>query len=162
MPTTVFTLLVAIFLSHAALIPRTISRLTTAMCHKTYHKHACGCTKLKALTFCRWVDDAEHLVAGHGMHHYGAARQFDLVVDLKSHHDAHAADDDTVSFDGDDDYRRVARLVEAEFERLRAKCQRDSVLLIEVQDGVCVLCRRWALPEGVVYVGKGARVKGRA
>jgi hypothetical protein len=126
------------------------------MCNKTFLEYTCGCIKLKRLTFCTWVDSAEHLVRDNGMHHYGEVRKFDIIVYLKSAHDSHAPDD-TVSVDDDGDEERITKFVEMQFEELRGRCERDTVLSTEKKERGCEVCERWALPEGVVYVGKGLK-----
>jgi uncharacterized protein YbbK (DUF523 family) len=105
------------------------------MCHKTHHQFSCGCTKLKVLAFCTWVDDAEYLVADIGMRrNEGTMWRFDAIMLCKVIH-GFETPRRAVRFQEEDD-----AWIHAEVQRLKDSCERDTVDVYEDRERACVLC----------------------
>jgi hypothetical protein len=113
------------------------------MCHKTHHRFTCGCTKLKTLTFCRAVDDAEYLVADTGLHRDNGEmlRRFDAIMLCKIVHGfENPARRAAVRVRGEDEDGEDEAWIREEVRRLRDSCERDTVDVYEGREGRCVLC----------------------
>jgi hypothetical protein len=116
------------------------------MCQATSHRFSCGCIKLKELKFCRWIEDAEDLLADAEMD-TGNLTKFMATLMCKVFHGNLSK-----HFDIEASYDK-REFVHAEVQKMKTNCTRDTTEIFNEQDLPCARC----LTNAVMVAKGGAK-----